>query len=498
MDRRDFLRVSVGFSLASHFSPVFASDKASKPNLLIIHTDEHNFRTLGCYRKLMSEEQAFVWGKGVKVDTPNIDWIADNGAICTSFYATTPLCSPSRSSFLSGKYPQNTPVHTNSVRMNDDIITFAEVLSKNGYATGYAGKWHLDGHGKPKWAPERKFGFEDNRYMYNRGHWKKLGDTAEGPRVLARDKDGKPSYDVKGADEKSFTTDYLADKTIDFIDQHRGEAFCYVVSIPDPHGPNTVRAPYDSMYDDLKFELPKTAMKSGKGLPSWAKKQKATKMKSDMMSKYFGMVKCIDDNVGRILESLRKNNVIDNTIVVFTADHGDLCYEHARHNKGVPMEGSAKIPFVIHYPGKITGGTVVDEGVGCVDFMPTVLKLMGIKSPGTEEGRDCSELLVKDKGSAGWKDVVFMRGSGKDDSGWVAAVAKRYKIVYKKGEEPWLYDLKDDPDELVNFYKDKKYAGVVKEMSAELIEYGKKYGDVCAGESLIKPYLNKLPNGVSG
>lgn len=483
MDRRNFLKISAGFSFAAHFTPVFARGKAAKPNLLVIQTDEHNFRTLGCYRKLMSEEQAFVWGKGIKVDTPNIDWIADNGAICTSFYATTPVCSPSRSSFLSGKYPQNTPVFINNIPMNDDIITFAKVLSENGYSTGYSGKWHLDGMGKPQWQPKRNFGFSDNRYMFNRGHWKKLEDTPDGPRVAAR-KNGNPNYSVDNADEKTFTTDYLANKTIDFINQHSRKPFCYMVSIPDPHGPNTVRTPYDTMYDDLKFELPETAKKSDKGLPSWAKKRDGNNMRSAMMAKYFGMVKCIDDNIGRILKALRTNGIIDNTIIVFTADHGDMCFEHARHNKGIPLEASAKIPFAIHYPARIKKGTVINEAMGCVDFMPTILKLMEVRSPGVE-GRDCSQLFIKGKSFAGWNDIIFFRGTGNDDTNWIAAATKRYKIVYKKGEEPWLYDLINDPDELVNFYKDKKYVAAVKEMSAGLIAYGKKYNDPRADESLI-------------
>jgi arylsulfatase A-like enzyme len=172
-----------------------------RPNLLIIHTDEHNFRTLGCYG-----------GKVVK--TPNIDFLAARGAMCTRFYATTPVCSPSRAAFVSGRYPHNTPVVTNNIPMSDEIVTFAEILRRDGYATGYAGKWHIDGTGKPQWAPQRKFGFEDNRYMFNRGHWKKLEDTPAGPRVAARDKKNKPGYAVAGADEKSFTTDWLRPSTL--------------------------------------------------------------------------------------------------------------------------------------------------------------------------------------------------------------------------------------------------------------------------------------------
>jgi len=204
-------------------------------NLLVVMTDEHNFRTLGCYRDTLSPQQALMWGPAV-VETPNIDWLAEQGAICTSFYATTPVCSPSRAALFSGRYPQNTPVVTNNIPLDDGIITYAELLRRQGYSTGYAGKWHLDGSGKPQWAPRRKFGFEDNRFMFNRGHWKKFEITDKGPRVAARNATGAPTYAVDGADEKSFSTDFLTDRTIDFIREHRDEPFCYLVSLPDPHG----------------------------------------------------------------------------------------------------------------------------------------------------------------------------------------------------------------------------------------------------------------------
>ena len=198
MHRRQFLK-TLGAITALGTTGTWARQPA-RPNLLIIQTDEHNFRTLGCYRQTLSPDQAFVWGKDAVVETPNIDSIAARGVICTSFYATSPVCTPSRASFLTGLYPHNTGAPTNNAPMKSEMVTFANVLRDNGYATGYAGKWHLDGSGKPQWQPKRNFGFADNRYMFNRGHWKKFELTARGPRVAAR-KNGRPTYSVAGADE---------------------------------------------------------------------------------------------------------------------------------------------------------------------------------------------------------------------------------------------------------------------------------------------------------
>ncbi|MHC4221792.1 MAG: sulfatase family protein, partial [Planctomycetota bacterium] len=450
INRRDFIKITAASSLVT-LSPAWGREKVKRPNLLVIQTDEHNFRTLGCYRKTLSPEQAFMWGKNSVVETPNIDWIAQNGALCTKFYAATPVCSPSRASFVSGQYPQNTDVVNNNIPMNDDVVTFAEILRRTGYATGYAGKWHLDGHGKPQWAPKRRFGFQDNRYMFNRGHWKQLEDTPQGPRVKAR-KDGKPNYNIQGADEKSFTTDYLVSKTIDFLKSDHGKPFCYMVCIPDPHGPDTVRAPYDTAYNSMKFQKPRTWNKSAQDAPTWAKP--ARENAKDDQSKYFGMVKCIDDNVGRILKSLRQTKLIDNTIVVFTADHGDMRGEHHRQNKGIPLEASAKVPFVIYYPGKIKPGTIVTQALSTVDFLPTILSLMEVKTAEKEDGHDASALFKDGKPPRDFKDITFVRGTGNPKSteeNWLAAFTSRYKLIVSPKDKPWLIDMQKDPDESKNF-----------------------------------------------
>ena len=274
--------------------------ETSAPNLVVIQTDEHNFRTLGCYRALLPEDQAFVWGPGVAVETPNLDWIAEHGALATRFYATSPVCTPSRAAMMTGLYPQNTGAIVNNLPMKDDMITYAAVLRGQGYATGYAGKWHLDGPGKPEWQPKRRFGFDDNRHMFNRGHWKKLVQTPDGPAVGSHNAKGQPNYDLAGADDRTFTTDFLTDRAVEFIRKHQGHPFAYHLSIPDPHGPNTVRAPYDSMYQHLDFRKPESARSKGENLPAYAATQRAAPVRSQM-ALYFGMVKCVDDNVGKIL-----------------------------------------------------------------------------------------------------------------------------------------------------------------------------------------------------
>ena len=131
MNRRDFLKInagSVAASLVYQPSVLAAKQSDDSPNLLVIMTDEHNFRTLGCYRKLLSKDQAMIWGDGNIVETPHIDKLAEEGVLCNNFYASSPVCSPARGSFISGQYPQNTPVIDNNTHMSDDVVSFGSIL----------------------------------------------------------------------------------------------------------------------------------------------------------------------------------------------------------------------------------------------------------------------------------------------------------------------------------------------------------------------------------
>lgn len=485
---------------------VAAETSSARPNLLVIQTDEHNFRTLGCYRALLPEDQAFVWGKDVAVETPHIDWLAKHGALADRFYATSPVCTPSRAAFVTGRYPQNTGAIQNNLPLRDEMVTFAEVLRRKGYATGYAGKWHLDGPGKPQFGPDRQFGFADNRYMFNRGHWKILTEGAAGLRVGAVNAKGVPSYSITGADEKSFTTDFLSDRAIEFIQRHKEQPFCYYVSYPDPHGPNSVRPPYDTMFNHLRFEKPASSLSEGEDLPGYAATQKGP-FNQKQMALYFGMVKCIDDNVGRLLTTLRETGLLERTIVVFTADHGDLCGEHGRHNKGVPMEGSARIPFVIHAPGLVKPGTVVRQALGTVDFKPTILSLMGVPNAGSDEGRDASGLFTGQDITTAWNDVTFVRIGGPrqaaaaDDeeaetgNGWMGAFTRRFKLIVAPGEKPALFDLENDPHELRNVISLPEHSDTVRRLARELANYATGREDPLLSVASVRDDLNRLAAG---
>jgi len=452
-----------------------------KPNLIIIHTDEHNFRTISAYQKLLSEDQAFVWGKTNNSTTPNIDKLANEGAISTSYYASSPVCTPSRASLLTGLYPQATGAPKNGLHISEDVPTFATILRDQGYTTSYVGKWHLAGHDKYSFGIKYKAGFEDNRYMMRGGHapyyYVKDGEVLKGL--------GDKAVKKYPENEIVHATDFFTDKTLEILERDKDKPFALMLSIPDPHTPDVARSPYDVMYKDLKIEAPKTMSPEYTAVkPSWGtdktknetigNKSFENNKEKNALKQYFGMVSHIDDSVGRILKFLEDNNLVENTIIIFTSDHGDMFFEHNRRNKGVPYEASARIPFLIRYPNKIPSGKVINTAYTNVDFTPTILSLMDVKTDTKFHGLDTSEDFTNAEKIVNSDRITYYAKSG---GWWVTAVNDRYKLVIDKKERPYLFDLEKDPDELINFYNDKAYTEIAKMMQTELFIQLEKYDE---------------------
>ena len=446
-----------------------SSQAAEKPNLLIIHTDEHSFRTLSCYQHLMDEDQAFVWGKGMNSTTPNIDRIAKEGAVCMNYYAAAPVSTPSRASFVSGLYPHEAGAWKNGLPIREDIPTFATELRKDGYATSYVGKWHLSKeHEVYHYGIEYKGGFDDNTYMTPGGHAPYL--RIKDGEIIDR---GMSQNRIKNVPKNELVhyTDFYTDKTIEVIERDKNKPFCVMVSIPDPHTPDYARPPYHTMYDHLNPTQPVTMSDELLAQrPSWAgamDKNTVTTFDAEKLKQYFGMVKHIDDAVGRMLVVLDKNGLSENTIVIFTADHGDMFYEHNRMNKGNPYEASARIPFVIRYPKTIPAGKVITSNYVNVDFAPTILSLMGVKTDAVFQGANTAiDFTCKNKKVNAPRFSHYAAVGGF----WVCGIEGQYKLVLDKKETPWLIDLKADPNELINFAKDPKYKEVLQRMCKQLLE----------------------------
>jgi uncharacterized sulfatase len=475
--KKKWLSSFIGVSLT--LASIIGIAAEQKPNVILIVTDEHNFRTIGAYRDQLSKEQAYMWGETV-VETPHIDRIADEGALFTSMYAASPVCTPSRASMFTGMYPQNTGAPRNDMVMHQHLPTIANDFANNGYMTGYVGKWHLSGKAKPGWAPEYNYGFKDNRYMFNRGHWKALDMDQNGKPFVPNLKDEIQRISMSKVTDKTYVTDFVTNRSLEFIERNKDNPFFITISQPDPHTPNMVRTPYNTMYKNMQVKIPHTYDTHGKKpVAPWLKPDKKVteaKIKKDV-KQYYGMVKLLDDSMGRLFAKLEQVGILDNTIIVFSSDHGDFLGEHHKENKGPINEASGLIPFMVRYPKKIPQGLIVKQAANNTDWMDTIIALAGASEHdyAATEGRDLTPLLTKNAPN-NWNDVTFSRWNN-----WFAAVTDRYKLIYttskKMPVEPILYDLEKDPDEKVNYINSKAHQAVIKQLTKELKGYLAKTKD---------------------
>ena len=474
-NRRTFLQVSAA-GLAAAAMP--SRGQARRPNLLLLHCDQLSAWALSCY----AAERTGVPNYGVTlVQTPHLDQLAAEGARLTNFFVTSAVCTPSRGCLFTGRYPHAHGSYSNNIPLNRDEITIGQALKDAGYATGYCGKWHLDGEPRPGWmAPERSMGFDDCRYMFNRGHWKQIFEAD----------DGTPSVETytEMGDEQSYTTDYLATRTIDFIGRHTAEPWCWVVSWPDPHTPFTVRAPYDTMYSPDDMVVPHTfePYQEGKRTIDEAevRRRKAA---------YCGLVKCIDDNVGRVMAELRRTEQLDETLIVFTTDHGEYMGEHDKWGKNQWYRTAYQVPFIVRYPKSIPAGAVVRQMVGSVDVMPSLLTLLGVPQTGREQGRDAAALLRGQP--AEWVDEQQIHHSSLAGAG---LFTPEWELVLRRDQPSMFFDRVRDPEQTINLATSPEHQPMIQSMSARILAHHQAV-ESPAAEWLARPsQINATQPGPDG
>jgi len=476
MTRRDFLA-------ASSLTAACASPPAERerPNVLFIYTDEHSAWTLGAYG-------------GTLIETPHLDLIAQDGAVFNNYFVNSAVCTPSRGCLLTGRYPHAHGAYTNNLELNRDEVTLAHLFKASGYETGMAGKWHLDGEPKPGWmTADRAMGFDDVQWMYNRGHWKRIVEQPEGwpqNRGNARfgnedhrpdQPDGRPDVDYAVDAPGDFFTDWITDKAIEFVERDRDRPFFYFLSIPDPHSPFSVSEPYASMFDPTEMPVPETLYEED--LPDWAELAREGHVKRDRVERfddprraellrerlalYCGMVKCIDDNVGRLLAALEGAGELDNTLIVFTSDHGNYLGEHGLYFKNQLYETAHRVAFLMRWPPAIPAGTVVDECVSSVDVQSTVCALADISPSGREQGLDFSR-LARGEADPDWPNEAYLHHSSLERAG---VFTPEWEFALVKDADGILFDRRNDPQQVDNLFEDPAHAEVRKRLSARVIEH---------------------------
>lgn len=408
-----------------------------RPNVLFVLTDQMRAQAMGC----MGNDQ---------VDTPTLDQMADNGVLCTRTYSPDPVCTPARGSILTGQYPHLHRALANNFRLPESVTTIADVLDDAGYRTGYIGKWHLDGEPKPGYIPpERRQGF-DYWKGFNRGHAHLKGH----PHV---DEDGTVSW------KEGYQPEVQTDMAIDFVNECTADDdpfFCFLSWGP-PHLPYEAPDEYEAMYNAVELEL----------RPNVPERM-AAQARRDLVP-YYGMITSIDDQLDRLLAALEERGIADDTIVVFTSDHGELVGSQGEYYKGQPWEESIRVPLIWRYPEGLPSGETCDDIVSLVDLMPTILSLCGADAPNGVQGEDLLESL-SGRAPLGRDGVYVQHGLGSDGEWRALRTDDHLLVVDANGESQRFYNTADDPYQQHNLV-DLIHGRV--DLERSLVEAAKEYDD---------------------
>jgi arylsulfatase A-like enzyme len=491
---------------------------ADRPkNVLFLWTDQHRPDTIGAYGNAL-------------IRTPHLDRLAATGTLFEQAYCAQPVCSPSRGSVLTGLYPHAHGVTGNSMKLPPQATTIAERLRPHGYACGYVGKWHL---GREHCAQR---GFEDFwRSTENYGFGYEPGDpdpkglsdyeqslVARGHLAAGPDGELKPIGRPAAAQmpEAAGKPAFQAAECGRFLETYKDRPFLLMCNFLDPHGPN--HSPFDAMYDPDTIPLPDSWYRElEETVPlryrmrrrhterldvRWEKWAPGNLSGNDerhwreLAARYWGQVSLVDKYVGQILSRLDELGLAEDTIVVYSTDHGDMMGEHRLLNKGLNYEGAARVPLLIRAPG--LAPRRVATPVSQVGVVSTLLDLLGLPVPpglhgeslvplmaGGDAGPDEAEVAVEWNGYDSYPPEFSRPGPLTGDEAMdrlLRAVDARtirrgrWKLTVHTSGEHELYDLRDDPGETHNALYDAGANRTVVDLYGRLLAWQRRTGDALA------------------
>ena len=423
-----------------------------KPNVLVIQPDQHRGTVMGC-------------AGDSQVKTPNLDRLASEGIRFSRCASSSPVCSPFRGTMQTGLYCHTHGVDVNNILLNPELITFADLFADAGYATGYIGKWHLDGFKPRGWGGfiepgPRRAGWRE-WHGYQKGHeFFEVWDYNENrERVRIKGYDWEPTWHT--------------DMALDFAKRNRdaGRPWLYYLGYGPPHQPEQCPQKYLDMYDPDTFELPDDV----KG--RFGDRERELRW---LYQVYYAQVTAVDVEIGRVMAGLEELGIADNTIVVYVSDHGDKLGSHCEpddrnfRGKGSPFATAFRIPFIVRWPDHIKPNQVCDALVSSVDLTPTILDLAGLGIPDVMQGDSMASWCLEGKGVE--NDCVYMglRGATQPD-GWRAVWDGRY--VFSPGIHNVLYDHESDPLEMENLIDAPQISGEKKRLAGLLVQMAEKTED---------------------
>ncbi|HSW45083.1 MAG TPA: sulfatase [Phycisphaerae bacterium] len=431
--------------------------RRDRPNVVVLLADQWRAQALG-------------YAGDVNARTPQLDRLATRGVVLTTAVSTCPVCSPYRASLMTGRYPVRHGVFVNDVCLNREAVSLAQAFAGAGYRTAYIGKWHLDGHGRSSFVPpERRQGFE---------FWRGCECTHDYNHSLYyADTDEKRYW--KGYDAEAQTIEAQA-----YIKAHRQEPFLLVLSWGPPHNP------YETAPERFKKLSSPEEIRLRPNVPPDSRDA----ARRDLAG-YYAHCTALDEYAGRIARTLDECGLADDTILVFTSDHGDMLGSHGEIRKQRPWDESILVPFLVRWPGGLgTAARRLSAPFNTPEIMPTLLGLCGITVPATAQGEDRSAWLrgkQPDQDRAALISCVSPFGEWTRKNGgreYRGLRTTRYTYVHSL-DGPWLlYDNQEDPYQQHNQIGHPKYAAI----RAELDSLLKTQLEHCGDEFLAGPeYLEK-------
>ncbi|RKD99795.1 sulfatase family protein [Marinifilum flexuosum] len=466
ISRRNFIRntaaITAGMTLIPQGLLSSCTRKVKKPNLLFIFPDQ--------YRK-----QAMGFMKQDPVLTPNIDKLANDGVVFSNAVSNHPLCSPYRGMMLTGKYPLSNGVLSNchSGRtefgnfLKPDDVCFSDVLSNNGYDAAYVGKWHLDGPTATKKGEAKVWDSycKPGKHRHGFNFWYSYG---------ADDNHLTPHYWINDAGEdqaqyfKQWSPEHEAEVVEKYLenagDKFRNDdkPFAMFWAINPPHHPfNLVPEKYKERFEGKTekdvLNRPNVQYTDNREMGDKGFGDMFVEKRIDQSIDYFSMCEGVDLQIGKILKTLKEQGLDENTIVIFTSDHGEMLGSQGMMHKNIWFSEAYDIPFIIRWPKKIKPGTD-DLLMSVPDVMPTLLGLMGMSDdiPSEVEGKDYSGIFRNEKVDRPEAALYFF-AKPEDDTEkrrGVKTHTHTYVIAYdNKGEKHhFLYDDVNDPYQMENIY----------------------------------------------
>lgn len=419
-----------------------------KPNIVYILTDQWRGSALG-------------YAGNPDVKTPNLDAFAKESVNFANAVSVTPVCTPHRAALLTGKFPTTTGMFLNDLYMPAEEETMAEILKAEGYNTAYWGKWHLDGHGRSTYIPkERRQGFD---------YWKALECSHNYTKMPYYDND---NLELKYWDEYSpFAIVKDANK---YITEHANDEtpFLAFIALATPHYPHgSAPKKYKDMYPPESLTIN----------PNVPKEQEERSRKE--LQGYYAHATATDEAIGSVLDKIKALGLSDNTIIVFSADHGEMMGAHGvkAFTKQLAWDESVRVPFLISYPsiGK-NKGTVVNAPITTPDILPSLLGLTDIKIPEDVEGEDLSQ-LIKNPNPKTDRAALVMNiapfGANYKDAPYRGIKTKQYTYARTPEGPSMLFDNINDPYQMNNLLDEVEFADLQKDLDAKLNAELKKIGD---------------------